>query len=128
MTRFRKDRVAELMRQVISDLVASRVKDPRVAGVTITEVRMSPDLKSAWVYFGTLADGKAEAHMKGLVAAEGFIRRELRRELDLKYIPQLFFEYDSSFDNFDRINRLLKGLHDSEERDDRPDSGSPEEQ
>lgn len=126
MTRFRKDRVAELVRQVIADLMVLKIKDPRVAGVTITEVRMSPDLKSAWIYFGTLADGKVEAHMQGLRAAEGFIRRELRRELDLKYIPQLFFEYDSSFDNFDRINRLLKDIHESDKRDDQPDSGTRE--
>lgn len=126
MTRFRKNRVAELIREVISDMVRLKIKDPRVAGVTITEVSMSADLKSAKVFFATLADGQVETHTAGLVAAEGFIRRELRRELNLKYIPHLSFVYDSAFDNFDRINRLLKGIHDSLTRDDHQDSGNPE--
>jgi ribosome-binding factor A len=110
MTKFRKDRVAELLLQAISDIVILKIKDPRVQGITITEVRMSGDLKSAAVYFSSLADGKAEDHKKGLENAAGFIRRNLRSELDLKYIPELSFIYDTSFDNFSRINALLKQL------------------
>jgi len=108
MPKFRKDRVAELVRQVISDIVVLRIKDPRVQGITITEVRMSGDLKSARVYFGSLADGKVELHQAGLESAVGFIRHELRAELDLKVIPELSFHYDESFDYSHRINRLLK--------------------
>lgn len=117
MTSFRKSRVAELLRQAISDIVVLRIKDPRVQGITITEVRMSADLKSATVYFSSLADGKAESHQKGLENAGGFIRRQLRRELDLKYIPELSFFYDTSFDNFSRINKLLKEVVTSETKD-----------
>jgi ribosome-binding factor A len=110
MTRFRKDRVAELLLQAISDIVMLKIKDPRVQGITITEVRMSGDLKSASVYFSSLTDGKADDHKKGLEKAAGFIRRQLRSELDLKYIPELSFFYDTSFDNFSHINKLLKQL------------------
>ncbi|MBI5571029.1 MAG: 30S ribosome-binding factor RbfA [Desulfomonile tiedjei] len=118
MPRFRKDRVAELVRQVLADLLRRKIKDPRTEGITITEVRMSADLKIATVYFSSLADGKDEVHLQGLMACEGFLRHELRRELDLKYIPQLTFMYDSAFDNFDRINRILKGLEGRETADD----------
>jgi ribosome-binding factor A len=118
MSNFRKNRVGELIRQVISDLIVRKIKDPRVQGVTITEVRMAGDLKSAAVYFSCLADGKHDFHAKGLEAASGFIRREIRRELDLKYIPQLTFLYDTSFDNFSRINQILKDLEPSETKDD----------
>ncbi len=110
MSRFRKDRVAELIRQVIADLIVSKIKDPRVQGVTVTEVLMSADLKSARVYYCSLTGGEAAAHQKGLEAAEGFIRRQLRMELDLKYIPQLSFFYDTAFDNSARISRILKDL------------------
>jgi len=106
MTSFRKSRVAELLRQAISDIVVLRIKDPRVQGITITEVRMSEDLKSAKVYFSSLADGRVESHKN----AGGFIRRQLRQELDLKYIPELSFFYDTSFDNFSHINKLLKQI------------------
>lgn len=110
MARFRKDRVSELVLQVISDIVRLKIKDPRVQGITVTQVQMSADLKSAKVYFSSLTDGKAEDHRRGLEAAGGFIRHQLRQELDLKYIPELSFYYDTSFDNFSRINRILKDL------------------
>ena len=64
MTRFRKDRVAELLLQAISEMVVLKIKDPRVQGITITEVRMSGDLKSASVYFSSLTDGKADDHKR----------------------------------------------------------------
>jgi ribosome-binding factor A len=117
MTSFRKNRVAELLRQAISDIVVLKIKDPRVQGITITEVRMSADLKSAKVYFSSLTDGKTESHKRGLENAGGFIRHQLRQELDLKYIPELSFFYDTSFDNFSRINKLLKEVVTSETND-----------
>jgi len=118
MSKFRKDRVAGLIREVIADLVVLKIKDPRVLGVTITDVRLSADLKTARVYFSSLTDGKAEDHKQGLESAQGFIRRELRRELDLKYIPELSFFYDTAFDHSLRINQILKGLHLPESHDD----------
>jgi len=119
MTSFRKDRVAELIRQAISDIVVHRIKDPRVQGVTITEVLMSADLKSARVYFSCLADGQDEFHKSGLSSAEGFIRRELRRELDLKYIPELSFFYDTAFDHSSRISQLLREIRVPEPENDK---------
>jgi ribosome-binding factor A len=111
MSKFRKDRVAELIREVLADLVVRKIKDPRVVGVTITDVRLSADLKTGSVYFSSLTDDKAEDHKQGLESARGFIRRELGRELDLKYIPELSFFYDTAFDHSLRINRILKDLH-----------------
>ncbi|MFH1116208.1 MAG: 30S ribosome-binding factor RbfA [Pseudomonadota bacterium] len=110
MPKFRKDRVAGLIREVVADLVVRRIKDPRVLGVTITDVRLSADLKTAAVYFGSLTDGKAEDHKRGLESAQGFIRRELGRELDLRYVPELTFFYDTAFDHSLRINQILKEL------------------
>ncbi|MFC1835541.1 30S ribosome-binding factor RbfA [Thermodesulfobacteriota bacterium] len=115
MGRFRKTRVAELIREVISDIIRLKIKDPRVEGVTITEVLMAADLKSARIYFGSLGDGKNDVHKQGLEAAEQYIRRQMRSELDLKYIPQLTFFYDSAFDHFDRIDKILKGLNEPED-------------
>jgi ribosome-binding factor A len=122
MVNFRKDRVAELIREVISEIVTKRIKDPRVQGVTITDVKMSADLKSARVFFCSLGDGMVERHKNGLESAEGFIRRELRNELDLKYIPQISFWYDTSFDNFHRINTLLKEVAPEGAPEEEPDA------
>jgi ribosome-binding factor A len=110
MSKFRKDRVSELLIQAISDIVRLKIKDPRVQGITITAVKMSADLKSAIVYFCSLTDGMADTHQKGLDAAKGFIRKNLRSELDLKYIPELTFFYDDSFDHFSKINTILKEI------------------
>ena len=122
MSRFRKDRVAELVREVISDIIRYKIKDPRVQGITITEVRMAADLKSAQVYFASLTDGQVARHLKGLQAANGFIRRQLRQEVNLKYIPSLSFFYDTSFDNFAKIDRILKELDLSDTYHDQEDS------
>ncbi|MGC8659129.1 MAG: 30S ribosome-binding factor RbfA [Desulfomonilaceae bacterium] len=110
MPQFRKERVSELLKQTISDILTHDIKDPRTSGITITDVLMSPDLKTARVFFSSLADGQIEAHLKGLTKAEGFIRRRLRIELDLKYIPTLTFSYDSSFDYSLKINKILKEI------------------
>jgi ribosome-binding factor A len=112
MSNFRKDRVGELLKEVISEIVTLRIKDPRVQGITITDIRMSQDLKTANIYFSGLGDGREDSHRKGLEAASGFIRHQLRKNLDLKYIPELHFFYDTSFDNSLKINKILKELAD----------------
>jgi ribosome-binding factor A len=110
MAHFRKERVSELLKQTISEILSHDVKDPRVEDVTITEVLMSPDLKSARVFFSCLAHEEIESHTKGLTKAEGFIRHRLKEELDLKYIPMLTFFYDSSFDHSLKISKILKEI------------------
>jgi len=118
MTRFRKDRVAGLIREVISDIVTRRIKDPRVQGVTITQVHMSGDLKAARVYFSCVPDGKADDRRRGMESARGFIRHQLRVELDLKYIPELSFFYDASLDYSQHINTILKEILPGDDTDD----------
>ncbi len=110
MPPFRKERVSELLKQTISDILTHDIKDPRISDVTITDVLMSHDLKSARVFFSSLTDGRIKEHSKGLANAEGFIRHRLKEELDLKYIPILTFFYDSSFDHSVKISKLLKEI------------------
>jgi ribosome-binding factor A len=113
----RVDRVADLLRQEIADLVLRRVKDPRVQRVTITGVDVSPDLKHAKIYYCVMAtpsDEEKESVAEGLNKAKGFMRQELGKRLHLRYVPQLHFHYDLSFDYGDKIERLLKDLHQDE--------------
>jgi len=110
--------VADLLHKEIAELVFRRVKDPRAASVTISGVEVSGDLKHARVFFclmGGSADGDAKKNAaSGLERAKGFIRRELGRRLTLRYIPQLEFAYDTSFEHGEKIERLLKELHQDE--------------
>jgi ribosome-binding factor A len=113
----RVDRVAELLQQEVADLVLRRVKDPRVERVTITGVEVSPDLQHAKIYYcvmGNPSDEEKKDVAKGLSKASGFMRQELGKRLHMRYLPQLHFHYDPSFDYGEKIERLLKDLHQDE--------------
>lgn len=104
----RMRRVDEAMRAVLSDAIASDLKDPRVGFVTVTGVKTSPDLRHARVYVSVLGDeAERERSIDGLRSAHGFLQRRLASELTLKHTPSLTFEYDESVDRGMRITRLL---------------------
>ena len=112
MDRMRSDRlrrVDEAVRQVLSDAVATDLKDPRVGFITVTAVRTSPDLRHARVYVSVLGDPSArEASLEGLRSAHGFLQRRVAGELTLKHTPTLDFLYDDSVDRSLRIQALLE--------------------
>ena len=107
----RMRRVDEAMRTVLSDAIATDLKDPRVGFVTVTGVKTSPDLRHARVYVSVLGDAaQREASMDGLRSAHGYLQRRLAGELTLKHTPTLDFEYDDSVDRGMRITELLHEL------------------
>ena len=107
-------RVDETVRAVLSEAIATQLKDPRIGFITVTAVKTSPDLRQANVYVSVLGDAAARAEsLDGLHSAHGFLQRLLARELTLKHTPTLVFAYDESIDRGMRINELLE--------DERPD-------
>ena len=105
----RIERVNNLIRREISELIQRQVKDPRLdAFVTITEVVTSPDLKYAKVFVSCI-NGKQEEQkiLSVLTAASGFLRSELAKNLKLRRIPELSFHWDDSIEHGDRILRLI---------------------
>jgi ribosome-binding factor A len=103
--------VAGLLQKEISELLVRKAKDPRLEMVTITGVKISPDLKLARIYFsrfGSTEDLKKV--MEGLQSSAGFLRRELGQRMKLRYVPELVFIHDTSFEYGDRIESLLKDL------------------
>jgi ribosome-binding factor A len=108
MTR-RADRVAEALQELIAELLLREIKDPRIGLVTITGVRISPDLRHARVYFSCLGDEAQHAQsLRGLNSAAGFIRSQVARRLNLRVAPQIAFEFDASLEQAERLSRLLK--------------------
>ncbi|MGQ9656117.1 MAG: 30S ribosome-binding factor RbfA [Thermodesulfobacteriota bacterium] len=108
MVSTRSKRVGDRIREEISDLLLRKVKDPRIGFVTITGVEVSKDLRAAKVFYsilGELEDRQRAAD--GLASAMGFIKRELGARLQLKFMPEIVFAYDSSMEYADRIERLL---------------------
>ena len=120
----RADRVGDLIKSEISGILLKDVRDPRLRHITITGVKMSDDLRSAKIFFVPLggdATGSDET-IEGLRRASGFFRKELGRKLRLRYVPEITFMYDKSFEYGDRIDRLLAGIQVQENEDDKQDS------
>jgi ribosome-binding factor A len=105
----RTDRINEQLRQEISLLIRSDVRDPRVGLATITEVETSPELDHARVYITTLGDDEEkEAILSGLKSAAPFIRGQLGKRLRMRRIPELHFQIDKKLENAMRIESLLR--------------------
>ncbi len=108
MTSGRMRRVNEAIRQVIGEVVAGELKDPRVGFVTVTDVRTSADLSHARVYVSVLGDEPdREATLAGLRSAHGYMQRRVASELRLKRTPTLDFIYDDTTDRAMRLEALL---------------------
>jgi ribosome-binding factor A len=108
MSSDRLRRVDEAVRQVLSDTVASGLKDPRIGFVTVTAVKTSPDLRHARVYVSVLGDPEErEASLEGLRSAHGFLQRRVAGELNLKNTPTLDFVYDDSIERGMRLSELI---------------------
>jgi ribosome-binding factor A len=108
MSTGRMRRVDEAIRQVVGDVLAGELKDPRVGFVTVTDVRTSADLSHARVYVSVLGDADIrQASMDGLDSAHGFLQRRVAGELRLKRTPTLEFTYDDTTDRALRVDELI---------------------
>ncbi len=108
----RTDRVGDLMRGEIADLLLRRVKDPRIGFVTVTGVKVSPDLRHATVFVSLLDEGaRAAETLDALDRAAGFIRAELGQRMRMKYTPELIFKRDDTPSRAGRIEAMLEELH-----------------
>ncbi|MGB9600633.1 MAG: 30S ribosome-binding factor RbfA, partial [Myxococcota bacterium] len=89
---------------------------PRLEMVSITEVDVSEDLRTAKVYYCLYGDtNKKDEARVGFESARGFIKRELIKRLNIKRVPDLFFIFDRSFDNANRINQILSEINKKDE-------------
>ncbi len=104
----RPTRVAELLRERLALILLHKVADPRLNGVTITEVEMSPDLKIARVFYVVRSGADAGEVEAGLDKALGFIKQELSREHLLRLMPELIFQPDEGLDKAARFEKLLR--------------------
>ena len=119
MTTRRQRQVAELLHEEISLLIQRRVRDPRLGFVTVTGVKMSPDLRVAHVYVSVLgSDDDVQTSLESLSRAAGFFRRELGASLSLRYLPELNFRPDDTLERALRIDQLLDSLQEETPEDD----------
>ncbi len=129
MPSYRTDQVAAQVQAEIMQIIRRDLKDPRIGFVSITEVRMSPDLRVAHVRVSTLGGEKeTKATVAGLESAKGLIRHELGRRLEnLKFAPNVHFEVDPSIEYSVRISKTLREiLPPSEPEEGTEPAGGPE--
>ncbi len=106
----RQLRVGEHIRHILADLLRrGHFRDPALidADITVSEVRISPDLKNATAFVMPLGGQDTEAVVAGLNRAAAYIRREISRELDLRFTPTMTFAVDTTFDEAEKIEKLL---------------------
>lgn len=120
----RQERVSERIHEEISEVLQNRIRDPRLATVTVTGVEVSPDLKAAQVFISTLGDRESRNRaLQGLERASKYIRRELAHRLQMRFTPELRFALDESWERGARIDELLEQLQTSESSDELEESG-----
>jgi ribosome-binding factor A len=104
----RPTRIGDQLRAELAELIAREVQDPGIGFLTITHVKVTPDLQIARVYYTTLGDEKARRDSaRALERATPFLRRQIGGRLRLKRVPQLEFFFDESIERGDRIERIL---------------------
>ena len=106
----RIERINHLLQQEISELLRRQVKDPRLSRfITVTAVSTSPDLSQAKVYVSILGDeGEKQEVMETLSRASGFLNRELRGRLTIRYVPDLFFCLDETIEQGAHVLQLIE--------------------
>jgi len=104
----RSNRVGEQMKKELGEIIARKIKDPRIGFVTVTDVQVTGDLQQAKVFISVLGDDlQRENTLKGLAKAKGFIRSEIGQRIRLRKTPEITFEFDESIDYGNRIENLL---------------------
>jgi ribosome-binding factor A len=120
----RIDRINELLRQEISQLLARQIKDPRLNGViSITQVKTTNDLRNARVSISVMGDPTAKQNaLEGIQSAATYLRRELRDRLAMKHVPFLSFAVDNTLDEADHLNQIMNQIQAGGEAEPQPSS------
>ena len=117
----RPKRVAEAIKNELTLLLLQKVRDPRLRGISIVQVDMTPDLKRAKIYFTVpFGSGAGPAASKGLNAAKGFFRSHLAAQLNMRFTPELVFYHDRHHEEAERIDTLLRELAKEKKGDEDP--------
>ncbi len=111
MSSIKQQRMAERIRSILSDLLRSEVRDPRLRNVTVTRVKLDQELQFADVYVNALGDESRQKEViAGLDRSKGFLRRALAARVRLRQTPDMHFHWDLNLEHGERLNQILDGL------------------
>ena len=104
----RTERIAETLREVIMDIIQRDLKDPAIGIASVTHIRVSPDIKHAWISLSVLGDDQTkEDNVKAFAKASGHIRSELGKRVRLRYLPELVFSVDEDIEQSFKVAEIL---------------------
>jgi len=116
MSEKHKARIEDEIMALIAELILRRVKDPRVANVSITRVEAAKDYSTAKVFYNVIGGaGDPAAVQQGLVSCSKFLRGQIGRRLRIRVVPELIFKYDVSLDRAMKIDELIDRIHREDE-------------
>lgn len=114
----RIDKLEHLIKEEVSMIFLYKLHDPALGLITITNVKISPDLKIAKIYISVFEKEKREAVIEKIRERTGFIRTELAHRIRIKFIPELKFFVDDTLDYVEKIEGLIKKIHENDNKDD----------
>ncbi len=112
VSKLRTERIADRILKELSEMLIYEIADPRLNGISVTDVRVDRELAFAHIYVSAIEGSERSAEiLEGLIHARGFIRRELAHRIDLRTFPRLRFHWDPTFERAEHIEQLIASLH-----------------
>ncbi|MBN2364813.1 MAG: 30S ribosome-binding factor RbfA [Calditrichaeota bacterium] len=113
----RQRKIADEIKKKVSQIIDRKLKDPRKGFITITNVKISGDMRIASIYYSSLGDEEQRKDSKkALESAQNFIRSELAPYLKMRFVPELRFFYDDTLDYSQHIEDLIRQIHSDEDK------------
>lgn len=115
MSNKRVNRISEQIKKEVGDILNTKLKDPRIGFVTVTDVEVTNDLQQATIFISILGDEEEkQSTLVGLTKASGFIRSEIGKRIQLRKTPEIKFSYDESLEYGNKIESILRKLNEEE--------------
>jgi ribosome-binding factor A len=112
VSKTRLTRISERIREELSEILLMESSDPRLKGITITDVEVDRELAFAEIYVCTIEGSpRSQEVLDGLDHAQGFLRSELAHRMELRVFPHLRFHWDPTMERADKIEQLIKSIH-----------------
>jgi ribosome-binding factor A len=118
VSKVRAQRIADRIREELSDILVREIQDPRIAGVYVTDVKVDRELEYASIFVSAV-EGSERAHeiLEGLVHAQGYLRSELARRIELRSFPRLRFNWDPTYEKAERLEQLFASIRDESQEE-----------
>ncbi len=115
---YRIDKLEHLLKEEVSMILLYKLQDPAFGLLTVTNVKLSPDLKIAKIYISVFEKEKRDSVLEKIRERTGFIRTELAHRIRIKFIPELKFFIDDTLDYVEKIEGLIKKIHENDNKED----------